>query len=160
LIEISIHECGTNKNMGNNIKIICIILTLAFFSHNSIYSQTVDSIYIEVDTYPDFGKQINKTQTFENLSNKIEDYFQNNTELTILKKQHETSEYKDYIALSFVVEKDGTLTDVKIKTRITKIAQEEILELLKNTGIWNPGRINRDAVRTSLCFIIYVSLER
>jgi len=48
---------------------------------------------------------------------------------------------------SFVVEKNGTLTDIKITRGLTKETDDEALRVLNKSPRWNPGLINGKVVR-------------
>ncbi len=52
------------------------------------------------------------------------------------------------VYLSFIVEKDGTLTDIKIKQGIGSGCDEEASRVLKASEKWKPGMIKDSPVRT------------
>lgn len=52
------------------------------------------------------------------------------------------------VYLSFVVEKDGRLTDIKVKQGLGSGCDEEALRLLRNSPKWKPGLIKEEPVRT------------
>ncbi|MGV3510339.1 MAG: energy transducer TonB [Sphingobacteriaceae bacterium] len=52
------------------------------------------------------------------------------------------------VYLSFIVEKDGQLTDIKVKQGIGSGCDEEAIRLLKNSPKWRPGFIKDSPVRT------------
>ena len=51
------------------------------------------------------------------------------------------------VTLSFVVKKDGTLTDIKILKHVYPSIDTEALRVLKNTRDWEPGRYRGVPVR-------------
>jgi TonB family protein len=52
------------------------------------------------------------------------------------------------VYLSFIVEKDGRLTDIKVKQGIGGGCDEEAIRLLRNSPKWKPGLIKEEPVRT------------
>lgn len=52
------------------------------------------------------------------------------------------------VYLSFIVERDGRLTDIKVKQGIGGGCDEEAIRLLRNSPKWKPGLIKEEAVRT------------
>ncbi|HEY0055567.1 MAG TPA: energy transducer TonB [Pedobacter sp.] len=52
------------------------------------------------------------------------------------------------VYLSFIVEKDGTLTDIKVKQGIGSGCEEEAIRVLKASEKWKPGMIKDSPVRT------------
>ena len=61
------------------------------------------------------------------------------------------------IPVSFVVEKDGTLSEIKVLTNLFgHNASEETIHVLKNSPKWNPGLKNNQAVRVLYTLLIAV----
>lgn len=56
--------------------------------------------------------------------------------------------HKKTIYLSFIVEKDGTLSEIKIKNNIEMESAKEILRVLKTSPKWAAGKINNHEVRS------------
>jgi hypothetical protein len=56
--------------------------------------------------------------------------------------------HKETIYLSFIVEKDGTLSEIKIKNNIEMESAKEILRVLKTSPKWAAGKINNHEVRS------------
>ncbi len=52
------------------------------------------------------------------------------------------------VFVAFIVEKDGSLTDIKVRQGIGSGCDEEALRLLKNSPKWKPGLVKGTAVRT------------
>ena len=48
---------------------------------------------------------------------------------------------------TFVVEKEGSLSDIKIYGKIDSLQSEELIKILKNSPKWNPGKQNGNIVR-------------
>jgi protein TonB len=51
------------------------------------------------------------------------------------------------IILSFVIEKDGTITDVKVNQSLNLLLDAEAVRLLRKMRKWNPGMLNGKAVK-------------
>ena len=52
------------------------------------------------------------------------------------------------IEVTFVVDKDGKITDVKILKGFDKALEKEIIRVLKNSRKWEPAQLGPDKVRT------------
>lgn len=57
------------------------------------------------------------------------------------------SEIKGKVYTLFVVEKDGSLSDVKILRGVDTAKAKELIRILKNLPKWNPGKQNGQTVR-------------
>lgn len=57
------------------------------------------------------------------------------------------SEIKGKVYTIFVVEKDGSLSDVKILRRVDTDKAATLIQILKNLPKWNPGKQNGQTVR-------------
>ncbi|WP_410220353.1 energy transducer TonB [Pedobacter sp.] len=63
------------------------------------------------------------------------------------------------VFLSFVVEKDGSLTDIKVERSLGNGTDEEAVRVLKLSKRWNPGQIDKKPVRTKYNIPIRFSLN-
>jgi periplasmic protein TonB len=63
------------------------------------------------------------------------------------------------MAASFVVEKDGSITNVKILKAVTVESIEPFKAYLANMPKWEPGQKERKAVRSRFGFSMYVKIE-
>lgn len=61
------------------------------------------------------------------------------------------------IFISFIVEKDGSLTNFKILRDFGMGSGEEVIRILKTTGKWIPGKFDNHIVRSS--FTLPISLQ-
>lgn len=52
------------------------------------------------------------------------------------------------VILSFIIEKDGQITDVKVKQGIGSGCDEEAVRVMRNSPKWRPGLVNEEPVRT------------
>jgi TonB family protein len=62
------------------------------------------------------------------------------------------------VVISFVVEKDGSLTDVKLKEGVHPSINEEALRIIKAMPLWNPGTIEGNPVRVQYSIPIKFAL--
>lgn len=69
------------------------------------------------------------------------------------------NEIEGNVFVSFVVEKDGSLTDIKVDRRLGYGTDEEALRVLKMSKRWNPGMQNGRPVRVKYNIPIKFSLE-
>ncbi len=69
------------------------------------------------------------------------------------------NEIEGNVFVSFVVEKDGSLTDIKVDRRLGYGTDEEALRVLKISKRWNPGMQNGKPVRVKYNIPIKFSLE-
>lgn len=77
---------------------------------------------------------------------KLNSYIKEN----LLKSGFETPKISKTNTISFatfVVEKEGSLSDVKIYGKMDSRQSEELIRILKNSPKWNPGKQNGNIVR-------------
>lgn len=58
------------------------------------------------------------------------------------------SEIKGKVISMFIIEKDGSLSDVKILRGVDTVKAAALIKILKNLPKWNPGKQNGKNVRT------------
>lgn len=63
------------------------------------------------------------------------------------------------VYLGFVVEKDGSITDIKVKQGLGNGCDEEAVRVLRNSPKWKPGQVKGNAVRTYCVLPISFQLE-
>ena len=68
-----------------------------------------------------------------------------------------TKKLKGRVIATFVVEKDGSLSDIKIIKDMGYGTREEAERVLKNSPKWKPGKMNQTTVRTLYALPISVS---
>ena len=51
------------------------------------------------------------------------------------------------VVVSFIIEKDGSINDVKVEKHIEKVFDKESVRLVKNMPKWNPGKKDGKPVR-------------
>jgi protein TonB len=63
------------------------------------------------------------------------------------------------VTISFVVEKDGTISDVKVETGLGDGCDEEALRIIKLSPRWIPGKQNGRAVRVTYSVPVKFTLD-
>ncbi|WP_069660055.1 energy transducer TonB [Arcticibacter eurypsychrophilus] len=66
--------------------------------------------------------------------------------------QARQNEIQGKVYLSFIVEKDGSLNDIRVKQGIGGGCDEEALRILQSSANWKPGMLNNNPVRTFCVF--------
>ena len=62
------------------------------------------------------------------------------------------------VLASFVVEKNGSISDLKIARALQKDCDEEVLRVLKKMDKWTPGKRNGEPCRTLFCIPVEFKL--
>ncbi len=63
------------------------------------------------------------------------------------------------VVVSFIIEKDGSLTDVKVLRSVDRALDAEALRVVKGMPKWIPGRQNGQCVRVRYLLPIYICLQ-
>ena len=84
-------------------------------------------------------------------------FIQENLQYPYIAPDSEQS-YLGEVCFSFIVEKDGTLSNFSLMSEITKELTDNAIEVMKKMSAWNPGKEKSIPVRTKLiihiqCFI-------
>ena len=133
---------------------ILIASGLILLITNPIFSQKTDSVYTQTDIMPDF-----QYKNIDSLNVKLTEYLRENSDLKILKSDEVTGAYKGLLLIRFIVEKNGTLSNIRINTFGYSIDKRKLTNLLINTQNWNPGTINGKAVRVALSFSLHIDVD-
>ena len=64
------------------------------------------------------------------------------------------------VMVDFVIEKDGSVTDVRVVKGVSEELDAEALRVVKASPKWRPGRVNGNRVRTSLTIPVEFKLEK
>ncbi|HCX75205.1 MAG TPA: energy transducer TonB, partial [Algoriphagus sp.] len=62
----------------------------------------------------------------------------------------QSKEIEGTVIVSFIVEKDGSLSDIELMRGIGGGCDEEALRVVKGSGKWSPGEMNGSIVRTRM----------
>lgn len=103
----------------------------------SAYSQSDDEVYIMVE----------KRAEFPGGQSEMLKYIQDNRQYPDEAKENDVH---GKVLVSFIVERDGTLSDVKVKRGIGSGCDEEAVRVITSMPKWKPGEQGGKAVRTSL----------
>ena len=63
------------------------------------------------------------------------------------------------VVLQFVIEKDGSVTGVKILRSAAPVLDEEALRVISQSPKWTPGYVNGEPVRVTYCFPVVFKLK-
>ena len=115
-----------------------IVLLVLFYSVDS-FSQTTEkaedtNIYsiAGIEVKPEFPEGLDKLNAIVN-----ENYLKAGFE----------SEVKGKVYALFVIEKDGSLSGVKILRGVDSVKAKALIQILENLPKWNPGKQNGKTVR-------------
>ena len=127
------------------------ILTLIFFSGATVQSFSQDKketqVFLVVEDMPQFqGKDIKHFNKWV-MSN----------------VKYPAEALKDGISgkvfVSFVINSDGTVKDVKIKKGAHKLLDDEVLRVVKSSPTWTPGKQRGKAVAVSMAIPVQFKLS-
>lgn len=119
--------------MKKTITLLLLIFSIDSFSQ-SVENQEDNNIYntAGINTKPEFPGGIDKLKSLVN-ENYLKAGFQ--------------SEKKGKIYATFVIEKDGSLSDAKILRGVDTVKAAALIQILNSLPKWNPGKIKGKAVR-------------
>ena len=124
-------------------KKLFLIMLLAFVSVNA-YSQSDDA---DNDVY----NMVDQSAKFQDGYNSIIKFVQENIKFPAEAKENNVH---GKLMLSVVVEKDGSLSDIKIKKGLGYGLDEEIVRIIKMMPKWQPAQHKGKAVRQSQTIVI------
>ncbi|MGZ3946417.1 MAG: TonB family protein [Mucilaginibacter sp.] len=112
----------------------------------SFYKSVGDRIYAEVEKAPSFpggGQALGR-------------FLADNIRYPVSARENGI---QGTVEISFVIEKDGTLTGAKVSNGVAKIIDDEALRVMRLCPPWSPGTINGAAVRSTYNAPITFSLS-
>jgi periplasmic protein TonB len=128
-----------------------IIALLILFYSISNFSQSIEKqndnlIYdiTGIDIKPEFPEGLEKLN-----------YYINENLLKVGLVNETKAKAKTKIHTMFVVEKDGSLSDIKILGRVDTHTAEELIRILKSLPKWSPGKQHGIAVRVLFPLIVF-----
>lgn len=124
-------------------KKLFLIMLLAFVSVNA-YSQSDDA-----DNY--VYNMVDQSAKFQDGYNSIIKFVQENIKFPTEAKENNVH---GKLMVSVVVEKDGSLSDIKIKKGLGYGLDEEIVRIIKMMPKWQPAQHKGKAVRQSQTIVI------
>ena len=120
-------------------KLFLIVFFMAFVSVNA-YSQSKeqdDAVYSIVSEQPSFPGGMQEMMKFISENRKYP-------------AEAKAKDVHGKVIVAFVVERDGSLGDVKIRRGFGYGCYEEAIRLIKSMPKWTPGKQNGKAVRVSM----------
>jgi TonB family protein len=124
-------------------KKLFLIMLLAFVSVNA-YSQSDDA---DNDVY----NMVDQSAKFQDGYNSIIKFVQENIKFPA---EAQENNVHGKLMVSVVVEKDGSLSDIKIKKGLGYGLDEEIVSIIKMMPKWQPAQHKGKAVRQSQTIVI------
>ena len=107
-----------------------------------------DLIYTTAEVLPEYPKGLDKLNEF------FKENFKNFNLKSSLKGR-----FKGRVILQFIVEKDGSLSDIKVLRDLGYETGKEAVRLLKLAGKWNAGLQNGEIVRVRYILPVPVDIE-
>jgi len=124
---------------------IGMLLTFQFEKVNAQNQKVYD--FVSVHTQPTFPGGVNNFNRY--LISNIR-----------YPEQARKSKTNGKVFLSFLVEKNGQLTDIKVLRSLGKGTDEEAVRVLKASPKWNPGILNGKPVRTLYNIAVTFNLKK
>ncbi|RZK78514.1 MAG: TonB family protein [Pedobacter sp.] len=87
---------------------------------------------------------LDKQPTFEGGMEKFYEYLKENL---VYPETAKAEKIQGKVFLSFIVEKDGSLTDIKVDRKLGGGTDEEAVRVLSASPKWNPGTVKKETVR-------------
>lgn len=131
--------------------ILSIIGLFAFLLANA---QNIDSTTTKKDTTRFF--RVEKVPEFPGGIDKMIEYFTKNLKYP---KQAKADGTEGTVFVSFVVERDGSLTDIKIKKSLSPETDSEAIRLVTNSPKWIPGMQGGHPVRVQYSIPVFFRLK-
>jgi len=119
-----------------------IVLAQADQKNNS----SSNEVYNQVDELPTFGDKAQYTELYEFIGKNL-----------VYPKEAREKNVEGMVYTKFVVEKDGTVTNVSVEKGIGSGCDEAALNVIKQLPHWNPGKKDGKIVRTS--FVIPINFK-
>lgn len=147
--KIELFKNENEKNIYNDRNGTILVYPKKRFIDNALMilnSQTDTLVYNTVDSYPEF-----KYAKLDNTIEAIEKYFRQNYHMPQILTDNG---YFGKIYVDCIVEKDGHLTNIKIKRGIDKSLDESVREFVVKMPVWIPAKIKDESVRYKYIFPI------
>jgi hypothetical protein len=114
-----------------------------------------DTIEVKVDTsfvYEQSQLDVNPTFKYKNVS--FLEYFNSNFKVPVKYKSFDLA-----IFVTFIVERDGTLSNIKVIRNPFKELELEmnLINIVKSSPKWNPGKLKNINVRSSYIFPCHIA---
>ena len=90
------------------------------------------------------GETVDQMPSFPGGENKMLEYLESNLRYPVLAEENGI---QGRVVVSFIIEKDGSINDVKVEKHIEKVFDKESVRLVKNMPKWNPGKKDGKPVR-------------
>ena len=125
------------------------ILFVCFISLNCFGQERDTTIYFVQDIQPEF-----KYENCLNTPDACKKYFMKNFKMP---KTLEDNGYQGNIIVSFIVEKDSSISHIRLNRGMGEALDKYVIETVKTMHKWTPGFVNGKKVRSR--FILPVSVR-
>lgn len=138
------------RSSGACVRLVCDMVSSAnLYGSEILYEDQElekDEIFISVEEMPDFPGG----------SAKLIEYIQKNLRYPMSARENDT---QGKVFVGFVVEKDGSISDVKVLRGIGDGCDEEAVRVVQSLPKFNPGKQNGNPVRVQYTLPIVFSLQ-
>ncbi len=129
---------------------VFLFLLLSFFGLNLCVAQSdVDTCFQEVVYFPDVDAK------FPGGNKALVDYVRENIEYP---SEYITTDFNGKIYLTFIVELDGTISDVKVERGVDETLDRMAVNLIRNMPNWIPAELEGKKVRCRMRYPINITL--
>lgn len=128
--------------------VLLALMGIAVFV-NAVKAQDIDKVYdfVSIDKQPEFPGGMKRFYEYLGQAIKYPELAKRNN-------------VEGKVFLSFVVEKNGQLSDVKVTRGLGSGTDEEAIRVLKNSPAWNPGLDKQQPVRVKYNINVNFSLSK
>jgi len=123
---------------------ITLLLFVCFQAHNS-FAQEIDSVCPDCVEDPDFYASFNG-------DSRVEDAW---IRKHIIYPDNYDSEMGDGVLMTFIVEKNGSISNIIIEQPVHEELEKEVIRLIKSMPKWIPAKHNGKKVRQRLLYDIW-----
>ncbi|AWK02695.1 hypothetical protein HYN56_00020 [Flavobacterium crocinum] len=142
--------------------LILICLAQNVFSQSKKEQKTPDNLRDNLENYKSEEVIIDENQIYNTAGLEILPFFPGGKDAfdRFIKENYknpENSKIKGKVYLNFIIEKDGSLSDIKVLRDIGFDTGAEAIRVLKMSPKWSPGKQYNKAVRVLFSAPIYVN---
>jgi periplasmic protein TonB len=136
--------------------IFSLLIIQQLFQVKTAKGQEIDEVFTIVEEMPIFRPEINKTQ--QESQNDLRIFIQNNTHLPDSAKLNNIT---GRVFVSFVVNKEGEIENVKVLKGVHQILDREAVRIIKSLPKFSPGKQRGVPVKVSFCsYVVFKSDEK
>ena len=134
-------------------KLVLFLSFLIFCGINSFAQINIEIITPPHQSNDSIFRQVDKSPTFRGGNAAFYSFFKRSFKLP------KTHRVQGRVLANFVIEVDGTLSNIKLLNSVNYLKDAEALRVIKRSQKWNPGERDGVKVRTMLTLPIRVDME-